>query len=68
MCVKMAILFILSLTAGVTVSYVRPSASFLNHVAYNEWRLGPMITTGFDEIASTFHVNADQISFNLVGL
>jgi hypothetical protein len=27
-----------------------------------------MITTGFDEIASTFHVNADQISFNLVGL
>jgi hypothetical protein len=27
-----------------------------------------MITTGFDEIASTFHVNADQISFNLVGM
>jgi hypothetical protein len=34
--VKMAILFILSLTAGVTVSYVRPSVSFLDHVAYNE--------------------------------
>ncbi|TVY89979.1 putative MFS-type transporter, partial [Lachnellula willkommii] len=30
--------------------------------------LGPMITTGFDEIASTFHVDADQISFSLVGL
>lgn len=30
--------------------------------------LGPMITTGFDEIASTFHVSADQISFSIVGL
>ena len=30
--------------------------------------LGPMITTGFDEIAATFHVSADQISFNIVGL
>lgn len=30
--------------------------------------LGPMITTGFDEIASTFNVSADQISFSLVGL
>lgn len=31
-------------------------------------RLGPMITTGFDEIAQTFGVSADQISFSIVGL
>ena len=30
--------------------------------------LGPMITTGFDEIASTFNVTTDQISFNIVGV
>ena len=30
--------------------------------------LGPMITTGFDEIASTFKVSTDQISFNIVGV
>ncbi|KAH8779729.1 major facilitator superfamily domain-containing protein [Hyaloscypha sp. PMI_1271] len=47
---KMAILFIVSLTADVTVS------------------LGPMMTTGFDEIEKTFNVTADQISFSLVGL
>jgi hypothetical protein len=31
-------------------------------------RLGPMITTGFDEIEKTFNVTADEISFSLVGL
>ncbi|KUJ13014.1 MFS general substrate transporter [Mollisia scopiformis] len=50
MATKMAILFILSLTAGVTVS------------------LGPMITTGLDEVAKAFGVTDDQVSFNLVGL
>ncbi|CAG8954528.1 hypothetical protein HYFRA_00004442 [Hymenoscyphus fraxineus] len=30
--------------------------------------LGPMITTGFDEIGAAFNVNADQISFSLVGV
>jgi MFS family permease len=30
--------------------------------------LGPMITTGFDEMASTFKVATDQISFNIVGV
>ncbi|KAH6681581.1 major facilitator superfamily domain-containing protein [Halenospora varia] len=50
MATKMAILLILSLTAGVTVS------------------LGPMITTGFDEISQAFGVNTDTISFNIVGV
>ncbi|KAH8595822.1 major facilitator superfamily domain-containing protein [Bisporella sp. PMI_857] len=47
---KLVILFILSLTSGVTVS------------------LGPMITTGFDDIATAFGVSVDQISFNIVGV
>ncbi|KAF4634489.1 hypothetical protein G7Y89_g3610 [Cudoniella acicularis] len=29
--------------------------------------LGPMITTGFDEISKAFNVTADQISFSIVG-
>ncbi|KAF8854618.1 MFS general substrate transporter [Acephala macrosclerotiorum] len=47
---KLAILLILSLTAGVTVS------------------LGPMITTGLEDIAKAFNVTTDQVSFNIVGL
>ena len=30
--------------------------------------LGPMVTTGFDEIASAFKVTTDQISFNNIGV
>ncbi|TVY81521.1 putative MFS-type transporter [Lachnellula suecica] len=30
--------------------------------------LGPMITTGFDDISTTFGVDTDQISFGVVGL
>ncbi|KAK6605400.1 Protein HOL1-like protein 2 [Botrytis cinerea] len=47
---KMAILLILALTAGVTVS------------------LGPMITTGSEDIATAFDVSTDQVSFNIVGI
>lgn len=47
---KIAILLILSLTSGVTVS------------------LGPMITTGFEQIAETFNVSVDSISLSLVGV
>ena len=47
---KMAILLILSFTAGVTVS------------------LGPMITTGLEDIAKEFGVTTDQVSFSVVGL
>ncbi|PBP19894.1 MFS general substrate transporter [Diplocarpon rosae] len=47
---KMSILLILSLTAGVTVS------------------LGPMITTGLEDIAEQFNVTTDQVSFSIVGL
>ncbi|KAF7881080.1 uncharacterized protein EAF02_006971 [Botrytis sinoallii] len=47
---KMAILLILALTAGVTVS------------------LGPMITTGSEDIATAFNVTTDQVSFNIVGI
>lgn len=32
------------------------------------FRLGPMITTGLDDIATAFGVSVDQVSFNLVGL
>ncbi|KAB8295733.1 hypothetical protein EYC80_008558 [Monilinia laxa] len=47
---KMAILLILALTAGVTVS------------------LGPMITTGSEDVATSFDVTTDQVSFNIVGI
>ncbi|KAF5873504.1 putative mfs transporter protein [Botrytis fragariae] len=47
---KMAILLILALTAGVTVS------------------LGPMITTGSEDVATAFGVTTDQVSFNIVGI
>ncbi|PQE32044.1 hypothetical protein CJF32_00001639 [Rutstroemia sp. NJR-2017a WRK4] len=47
---KLAILLILSLTAGVTVS------------------LGPMITTGSEDVADFFGVTTDQVSFNIVGI
>ncbi|KAA8567515.1 hypothetical protein EYC84_007991 [Monilinia fructicola] len=47
---KMAILLILALTAGVTVS------------------LGPMITTGSEDIATSFGVTTDEVSFNIVGI
>ncbi|PBP24891.1 MFS general substrate transporter [Diplocarpon rosae] len=47
---KMSILLILSLTAGVTVS------------------LGPMITTGLEDIGKQFNVTTDQVSFSIVGL
>ena len=45
-----------------------PRLRFTGKVADGAKRLGPMMTTGFDEIEKTFNVTADQISFSLVGL
>ncbi|RDW78296.1 hypothetical protein BP5796_06148 [Coleophoma crateriformis] len=46
---KYTILFILSMTAGVTVS------------------LGPMITTAFEDISTTFKVDVNSVSLGVVG-
>ncbi len=31
-------------------------------------RLGPMITPGLEDVATTFNVTTDRVSFNIVGL
>lgn len=67
---KNAIILILAFTAGVTVAYVvspnlRITCLKITYLLY--YRLGPMITTGFEEISKDFNVSLDQISSDLVG-
>lgn len=42
---------------------ITSSPSALTHI-----RLGPMITTGLEDVAKAFNVTTDQVSFNIVGL